>query len=137
MEAEKVVTYISKDYPESVVITGYGCSNEYYALNYATYWAGNCGDIYKSAIARLIPEMLFFESWGNTIFSLNKDKDVIKLLKSGRKIVYQSRLPDSIEKLSDVLKKNYNFSDFKFLKKFTNNKGESVYEIEYGDSNTK
>lgn len=130
IEAEKVVSYIKENYSNAVVISGYGSSNEYYALNYATYWAGNCSNIYKSLIAGFSPDMLIYESWNKQISSINNN-DLDKLLRSGRKIIYQTSTPDSTNTLSDMLKNLHNYSNFQLVKKFANNNNESVYEIEF------
>ncbi|MEO8666504.1 MAG: hypothetical protein ABI462_13515 [Ignavibacteria bacterium] len=127
-EASKINSFINENYNDAIVISSYGSSSKNYALMFSTTWAANQRSNYINIIDRLYPQKLYFEFWHNKIFTSSKT-NIVDILHSGKKILFQNRYPESNDLLQKELSTLYGFKNAGLKEIFKNQNGESLYEV--------
>lgn len=128
-EALKLNDYINANYPGSVLISSYGSSSKEYAFAFGTNWAGQQKQRYQKIINGIYPDKIYYEYWRKDLYSFPGSETVKDILNSAEKVIFQSKSRDSNEKILDILRSNYQYSDPELIEVFTNLNGESVFEF--------
>ena len=127
--AQETIEFIKTHSADGTLVSSYGSSSISYALAFSTYWAGENTFKYKEIIHDIYPEDLYYDFWGNKIYSISEDNSLDKTFTENHKIYFQNRYEESVSKILKDLKTNYNFKDYTISNIYTSGNGEKIFEI--------
>jgi len=131
-ETNKLKNYINTNHANSELIFSSDTSNEFVALLLAYYYSGESGQRnYKTYINQRFPDKLIFEIWDNTFHSASDSFDIKNIFKSDKKIIFQTKNDNLNNNFIESLEKISGVKNIQLSKVFSNDFGESIYELDF------
>ncbi|MEO8665526.1 MAG: hypothetical protein ABI462_08505, partial [Ignavibacteria bacterium] len=129
-ELIKTPDFISKNYPDAVVITGHKSFNEQIALFLGSAFAGSQSYRDKLILKEQFPNQIMYVDIFDEIYDLSSSTHIQDVLSSNKKMVFVENSLNSIDSLIIKLEKEYVFESAGYTKVFENSfSNEKVYEI--------
>lgn len=128
-EATKIENFIKNNYNGELIIPDLESANRESALAFTTYYAGSQNSNYKVLMSNFFSSNIFYHVWANQILLLSDSVKIKKEILSKKKFIVQLSKFGSISRFLDELKKVIGIENFSCEKVFTNEIGESVYEV--------
>ncbi|MBK8554198.1 MAG: hypothetical protein IPL53_25380 [Ignavibacteria bacterium] len=131
-ETNKVLNYLKENSGDAVLISSHHVPSPEFALFTGTGYAVSQRENYNSILNEKYPAGYF--NLNNSCYTFGSDSvNAVNDFKTAGKVLYLSSGEDYVEQFKKVLNTKYGISNAVFEKKFSNSKGEMVYEIKFGN----
>lgn len=129
-EVNRINSFLIQSNSDSKVISSSDVSNEFTGLVLSNFYSGTkARNVYKGIIEKRFPNSVFFEIYNSQLITFPDTLDLKDYFTGSYKILYQTKNEMQNEKFILNLKSKININSIELKKVFSNNIGESLYEV--------
>ncbi len=129
-ETEKLNNFIKDNYQNSDIVLSSGTSNEYVGLILGYFYSGeNVKQNFSKVISERYPGVVWFDIFGNSIFSISGSGDIKNILRKDRPVLYQTMDESYNDEFINNLKEKYGIKNVRLTKVYSSGTGETLFEL--------